>query len=308
MVVVIYHREAHHLAAQVRAAHPDLEILACVTAPEAAARLGEAEVLLAAGGLQLPEGSPPHLRWVQTLAAGVDRLVDTLPPGVVLTRGHSLHNAAMAEHCLGRILAHTLNLRQALANQAGRRWQHYPVERLAGKTLGIAGMGVIGGAIARRARAFELRVLGWRRSGRRARYVEQVFGPEGLYDFLVACDFVVILLPLTPETRGRFGTREFEAMKPGAVLMNLGRGPVVREDELVAGLRSGRPAHALLDVFEEEPLPLSSPLWELPNVTITPHCAGGTTTAAALELFLANLDRFRAGRPLVGRVDRTRGY
>lgn len=312
MVIVIRHPHAGRCADMVRAEHPDLEVVACTTPAELELELPRAEVLLLSGSPFPRLETARRLRWVQVLSAGVDRPLLTLPPGVVLSRGYGLHRAPMAEHCLGYILAHALNLRRALENQAARRWERYPVTRLAGTTLGIAGLGTIGEAIARRARALDMTVVGLRRTARRARYVEQVYPPSELHAFLGRSDYVVALLPLTPATQGMFGAAEFEAMKPGAVFMNLGRGGLVREDELVAGLRRGRPAYALLDVFATEPLPPESELWGLPNVVITPHRAGGSTSDThpdeGLTLFLENLGRYRRGQRLRGLVDRARGY
>ncbi|MEW6522798.1 MAG: D-2-hydroxyacid dehydrogenase [Bacillota bacterium] len=308
MLVFIYHPQAESVAAKVRSAHPHLEVVGSGNLADVHQYLPHTTVLFTAGFGRLDLGRAASLRWVQTVSAGVDRLVSNLPPGVVLTRGHGLHNVAMSEHCLGRILAHALNLRQALKNQAERRWERYPVERISGKVLGIAGLGVIGSAIARRARAFDMRVTGLRRVAVPAEGVERVYGREELHEFLSTADYVVILLPLTSETHGMFGSAEFEVMKPGAVLMNMGRGQVVKEPELIEGLKRGRPSHALLDVFEEEPLPSGSELWSLPNVTITPHNAGGSTLEDAMALFLENLDRFQSGQPLKGAVDPRLGY
>lgn len=308
MRVIVYHRHAGQLAARLREARPDLTVVASTDPSHLQEELAGAEILLASGFARLDFSSAARLRWVQVLSAGVDHLAGTLPPSVLLTRGYGLHDAAVSEHCLGRILAHALNLRQAWQQQGERRWQRYPVERISGKVLGLAGLGVIGSAIARRARAFDMRITGWRRVAVPVEGVDRVYGREQLYEFLSTADYLVILLPLTPETRGRFGAKEFEAMKPGAVLVSLGRGQVIQEPELIAALKRGRPAHALLDVFAEEPLPADSELWSLPNVAITPHNAGGSSLEAGLALFLENLEAWSSGRPLKGRVDPARGY
>jgi phosphoglycerate dehydrogenase-like enzyme len=308
MRVIVYHPQAEQLGAYLQEARPQLEVIASPDPAHLQAQMATAEIILATGFARLDFRPAARLRWVQVLSAGVDQLVERLPPGVLLTRGYGLHDHAVSEHCLGRILAHALNLRQAWQQQGERRWQRYPVERISGKVLGLAGLGGIGSAIARRARAFDMRVTGLRRAAVPVEGVDRVYDREQLHEFLSTADYLVILLPLTAETRDMFGAPEFEAMKPGAVLVSLGRGQVIREMELVAALKRGRPAHALLDVFAEEPLPADSELWSLPNVAITPHNAGGSSLQAGLALFLENLDAFLSGRPLKGLVDPGLGY
>lgn len=308
MRVVIYHPQAERLATRLREARPQLVVVASTDLSRVQDEMASAEIVLASGFARLDFSTAAQLCWVQVLSAGVDQLAGRLPPGVLLTRGYGLHDDAVSEHCLGRILAHALNLRQAWQQQGERRWQRYPVERISGKVLGLAGLGVIGSAIARRARAFDMHVTGLRRTATPVEGVDRVYGREQLHEFLATADYLVILLPLTTETRGMFGAREFEVMKPGAVLVSLGRGQVVNEPELISALKQGRPAHALLDVFVEEPLPANSELWSLPNVAITPHNAGGSSLEAGLALFLDNLDALLSGRPLKGLVDAGLGY
>lgn len=307
MTIVVYHREADRLAEVIRC-RTGAEAIACVDLAAVTEAMPLATFLLTAGYPHPPFELGTAMQWVQTGSAGVDRVLPLLPAKTILSRGYGLHDVTMSEHCLGRILAHELNLRQAWINQSARKWERYPTGRVAGKILGICGMGTIGSALARRARAFDMRVWGLRRKARSSRYVERMFGQDGLLEFLAGVDYLVILLPLTEATRGMFGKREFLAMKPGSVLISMGRGPVVRERELIECLREGLPAAALLDVFDQEPLPPESELWGLPNVTITPHNAGGLSEPALLDLFLTNLERVRAGRKPLGYVRRRLGY
>jgi phosphoglycerate dehydrogenase-like enzyme len=180
-----------------------------------------------------------------------------------------------------------------------------------GKTLGLIGYGAIGEAIARRARAFGMRVVVVRRSAdQRPPELDAIYRPEELPALLAESDFVVLALPLTEATRDSFGAAELELMKPGAYLINIARGAIVRQQELIAALRAGTIAGAALDVFETEPLPEDSPLWEMENVIVTPHSAGGFEGfgAAVVDLFLENVGRWVAGRELLNRVEPDAGY
>jgi phosphoglycerate dehydrogenase-like enzyme len=182
---------------------------------------------------------------------------------------------------------------------------------VAGRTLGLLGFGEIGRAVAARAAALGVRCLALRRRpGGGGAGVERVYGPEGLPEFLGACDFVVNSLPLTAETRGLLDARALRAMRPDGVLINLGRGPTVVEADLLEALRAGRIGGAVLDVFDAEPLPPDSPFWALDNVLVTAHTAGNSEhyLERAVDIFCQNLRRFRAGEPLRNVVDKRLGY
>ena len=181
-----------------------------------------------------------------------------------------------------------------------RRWQHLPSGDLAEKSIGIVGLGGIGAATARVAKAFGMRVLGCRRTPAANDNVDVWFTPDRLHELLGAAQFVVLALPLTAQTRHLMGPAEFSAMRADAVLLNVARGQVLAEDALVATLREGRIRGAVLDVASEEPLPQGSPLWELPNCVVTPHDAGFSPLAnqRIAELVLDNLSRYARGAAL----------
>jgi len=255
-----------------------------------------------------------RLRWIHSTAAGVDQLLfpELLQREVLLTSSSGIHAEPLSEHVLGVLLMLSRRLHIAVRQQLARRWDRRTVlgDELGGKTLGILGLGAIGRAIAERARVFGMRVIGTRRSGAPVPHVEQVFPPEGLDEVLRRSDVLVVVLPLTPATRGLIGARELALLPPGAFLINVGRGAIVQEAALVDALRAGRLAGAALDVFEQEPLPPESPLWDLPQVIITPHVSGTTPRYydRAIPLFCENLRRFLRGDPLLNVVDRERGY
>jgi len=193
--------------------------------------------------------------------------------------------------------------------QRGREWRGDVMpDRLSGTTMVIVGLGEIGRTIAGAARRLGLRVVGVSRSGRRTPGVSRVYRPSHLHRALAEGDFVVLVTPLTAETRGLVGERELAAMKSSAWLVNIGRGPLVDEAALVNALGARRIGGAVLDVFAVEPLPPVHPLWTFDNVIVTPHIAGPDVPEELAAAFNANLARYIAGRPLRHVVDRRRGY
>jgi D-2-hydroxyacid dehydrogenase (NADP+) len=277
--------------------------------------LEPAEVLV--GWLQLPRPArarAARLRWIQSLSAGIEHADPELYRGVVVTNASGVAAPAMAEYVIAVMLMFAKDFPRMLRNQLARRWdRRLEAFELSGKTCGIVGMGAIGGEVARRAKALEMRVLGLRRSTAPRptdRYADALLTPTELPHLLAESDYVVLAAPLTPETRHLIGAAELRQMKRTAVLINVGRGALVDEAALVTALRQGIIRGAGLDVFEAEPLPPESPLWEMENVVVTPHfSAGGDRYAErAADLVCDNLRRYLAGEPLRNVVDLERGY
>jgi phosphoglycerate dehydrogenase-like enzyme len=277
------------------------------------------EVEIAAGWFPrtlLPRAS--NLRWFQQWAAGADWLMrrpEAVEMDFVLTNMSGIHAIPVTEHILALLLAFARELSPALRAQRDRKWisqdQHEHLFELANKTMLLIGVGAIGERTARVAAAMDVRVLGIRRDPTvGAKAVDAMYCPDQLHDLLPQADFVVLTVPLTAETRGMIGEQELRAMKPSAYLINVGRGGTVDEDALLQALRQGWIAGAGLDVFETEPLPEDSPLWELDNIIITSHYAGVTPYyhERALEVFLDNLQRYHDGMPLRNVVKKTLGY
>jgi len=246
------------------------------------------------------------------MGAGIDALLPApdLPPAVQVTNARGLH-AHMGEFALAMILALAKRIPRALEQKQAQLWKIYGVPKLACATLGVLGLGAIGAAVAEKAAAFEMRVIGTQRDPKPVPHVAEIFaGPAGTEKLLRESDYVVVLLPLTPETRGSIGARELDFMKPTAFLVNLARGGIVDERALLERLRAGRLAGAALDVFAQEPLPASDPLWSAPNTILTPHLAGlePNYMQRLMELAVDNVKRLERGEPLRNLVDRTRGY
>lgn len=281
-----------------------------------AAALEGADVLFAwSGGRDLLRpawGSAGSLRWIQAASAGVDGLLfpELVDSDVVLTNARGVFDRPIAEHVMAVLLLFAKDLRGVLERQRRREWRPRDAETLEGKRLLVVGVGSIGRAIARTAKAFGMTVRGVGRTTRPDALFGTVMGVDELHDALGWADVVVDVLPATPATHHLFDAEAFAAMNPGVRFVNVGRGSTVDEVALVEALRSGRIAAAALDVFETEPLPPESPLWELPNVVITPHVAGDVAgwREAVVEVFVENLERYLTGEPLKGVVDKRLGF
>lgn len=244
----------------------------------------------------------PRLQWVHMMWAGLDSLLfpALVESPVVLTNGRGVFARSLAEFAIAGMLWFAKNIRRMRRQQREQRWEKFVVEELHGKRLGIVGHGSIGRAVAALAAAFGMKVIGVGRSSPREEFSEVI----------ETSDFILVSAPLTPETRGLVGEAEFRRMKPEAVLINIGRGPVVEEKALIAALAEGRIRGAVLDVYDEEPLPAGHPFWSLDNVLLSPHCADNTPTwlDEAMQLFLENFARYAAGEPLKNVVDKKAGY
>lgn len=246
----------------------------------------------------------PHLRWVQTTSAGVGPLVKRLglqDSDLIVTTASGLHAQPLTEFVFAALLFHGKELGRLQGEQRERQWHRFAGTELAGQTMAIVGPGRIGQEIARIARAFRMRVIALGRDNDPARAealgVDRLYGREELPEMLAEADCLVLCAPHTPETDGIIGQAEFAALKPGAVFVNIGRGALIDEDALLTALQEGRIAFAALDVFREEPLPATSPFWELPNVLVNPHSASTVVTenAKLTERFIANLGHYLAG-------------
>ena len=274
---------------------------------ELEARIHEADVLLVSGMWRNHlAAKAPRLRFIQSISAGVDQYDrDVLRgAGIRLASAQGANANAVSEHAIALILAQARLLPQARDNQRARHWRGMigdltqREDELGGKTLVVVGLGRIGGRLARLAKAFGMKVIGLRADpAKGADGADEVHGMGKLHASLARADIVALCCALTPETRGLMGASEFAAMKPGAMLVNVARGPVCDEAALISALASGQVGHAALDVTAEEPLPEASPLWHMPNVVITPHTGGETRAyeGNVLDLMEENLGRLRRG-------------
>jgi phosphoglycerate dehydrogenase-like enzyme len=289
----------------------DLHLLGAGREPDAA-QLAGTEILLAR---QVPPGllsKMPRLRWIQSLTAGVDHWVSRpdLRPGIALSCARGTHRVQMPENILGALFHLTKPYAQATMDQRERRWVRRISDTLAGKTLGILGLGEIGRELARKADALELRVLGTRRAAGAVPHVERIYPPEATDEVLAQSDFVLLLLPLTPQTDGFMNAARLGAMRASAYLLNFGRGALVVDADLIEAVRAKVIAGAVLDVYRQEPLPAEHTFWVTPGITVLPHIGGldRHRDEIVAALFADNMSRFLAGAPLLALVDRNRGY
>ena len=255
----------------------------------------------------------PALRWLHVTSAGVDGFLplDWLPRGVAFTNNRGAHGRKAQEYMrMAYTLLHT-RMPQIIANQQAHRWEQLFSPALAARTALIVGLGDLGEAAARAGKQLGLRVIGVRRKVRKSRHVDAVYPYAKLDKLLPTADFVVLTVPLTPETRNLLNRHRLALMKPTASVINISRAAVVDYGALVKSLKSGALAGALIDVVEPEPLPADSPLWETPNLIITPHISCDDAehyVDISLDLWFENFGRYLERKPLLRRVDRRLGY
>ena len=307
---------------------------------DSACRSNEDVCKLAAGGCDVMLGfrvpdelvqHAPGLKWFQLLSAGADHATPWLSRNgaVTLTTSSGIHATPISEYTIASMLAYAHRLHIMIRAQLRHEWQRRgfmdTIEDVRGKTLGVIGYGSIGRETARLADALGMPVLALKRNPEERRdsgwcpaglgdpegkIPRKFFGPDECAAILSESDYVTVTLPLTAATRKFVGAKEIAAMRPGAYIVNIGRGEVIDEQALIEALRGGKIAGAGLDVFEHEPLEASSPLWDMENVILTPHMSGANRgyMEKACALFAENLRRFSAGQSLMNRVDPIHGY
>lgn len=260
----------------------------------------------------------PHLtklEWVHALAAGLEDLLfpALVESKVVLTNTRGVFARSLGEFALAGMLHFAKDLRRLQRQQAEGRWEPFDIDELHGRVLGIVGYGSIGRAAAERAKAFGMRIHALRRRpGLSAQdpLVDRTYAPAELSGLLAASDYLLCAAPLTEETRGLIGEHQLRQLRPNAVVLNLGRGPVIDEPALIAALDQGRIRGAVLDVFDTEPLPPGHPFYRMENVLLSPHSADHTATWMddAMQLFVENYRRYIGGEPLLNVSDKLAGY
>jgi phosphoglycerate dehydrogenase-like enzyme len=288
-----------------------LEILSRKEKPSAE-QLANTEVLMA---VSVPPGLLPSmkkLRWAQAMSAGVDNwfALPDLPKDLTLTCARGTHTESMPENIMAGLFYVAKPYAIAVANQKKSKWVHTVPQPLTGKTLGILGLGAIGGEVARMAKAFGMRVIGTRRRPAAMVNVDEIFPPEGTKDVMQQSDFVLLLLPGTPQTESFIDAERLGWMKPTAWLLNFGRGSIVNDADLIAAAKAKTIAGAVLDVFRQEPLPATDPFWTSENIIVLPHLGGPHPQRDRFvsRLFVENLGRFLDGQPLKEVVDHAAGY
>lgn len=304
---------------KLQAPGPDVHFKIGSTAESLEPEIREARVLFNWQGgkeqVRKVMAAAPNLEWIHARYAGIDKLLfpELIASPIPLTNGSGVFSPSLAEFVILGALYFAKDVPRLLKAKAERRWESFAVHEIGSQTMGIVGHGDIGRATARRAKGLGMRVLALRRDIAPRpgdEHVDRVYPAAGLHAMLPECDYVVVTAPLTPDTHGMIGGREFAAMKPDAVIMNVGRGPVIDEAAMIEALRTRQIRGAALDVFEVEPLRADSPLWSMDNVLISPHTADHTKDwyDEAANFFLEQFARWRTGDQLRNVVDKKAGY
>lgn len=282
-------------------------------------RAPEADVILFASGQAslLSDVLPiaKHVRWIHSLWTGVENLLtpELIAHPAPLTNGRGVFRRPLADWITGAMLFFAFDLRRVIRQQEAGVWEPFVGNTLNGRTLGIVGYGGIGGAAAERARPFGMKIAALRRRPELSRadpLVDASYTPAQIKELMAASDYILVAAPLTPETRGLIGEAEIGAMRPDAVIINVGRGAVIDEPALIRALESGRIRGAALDVFNTEPLPAGHPFYRMRNVLLSPHTADRVEgfLEPAFDCFFENLERFSKGQTLLNLVDKHAGY
>ncbi len=279
------------------------------------ALLAQAEIMFDFDRSTVPQlaALAPNLKWLQSTSAGIGQFVaqsGLADTEILFTTASGVHATPLAEYCLMSMLMFTKLAFHIMAEKERHHWERYCAADLRGQTLAVVGMGRIGREVARLAHGVGMRVVGTKRTiagvDPATLYLDRLYPWTDLHALLGEADFVVLIVPHTAETDGMIDEAAVAAMKPGAILINIARGAIVDETALIAALRSGHLGGAALDVFATEPLPADSPLWEMPNVLISPHSASTSSTEnqKITDLFCDNLRRYLDGQPLRNVLDK----
>ncbi|WP_373895390.1 D-2-hydroxyacid dehydrogenase [Virgibacillus natechei] len=304
----------HH--EKLKANHPNLEFVFCDNMDVAKQHLDKAEILVTYGG-DLTEdlmGQATNLKWIMVMSAGIDNMpVETIEKkGILVTNAKGIHKTQMAEYAISMLLQVYRDAKKLYQSEKDHHWDRSArMQEMNGRRMIVLGAGSIGQEVARLAKVFQMETVGVSRSGRSVDYFDENHKIDNLKALLPTADIVVSILPSTEETRGLFTFKQFQQLPNHAVFLNMGRGDLVRSDDLVKAVQEGEIAHIVLDVFEEEPLPEDHPFWSEKNVTITPHIAGLSPhyIRRALEIFEQNLQSYMADKDeYVNKMDVTRGY
>ena len=303
---------------ELRKDYPQIEFVHCVDRTALPDAIADADIHL--GWLNRDIFlAAKKLKWIQSPSTGIDyylAIPELVESDVLLTSARGTHGACLAESTLAMIFAFTRGIRDSVLNQQHHSWAIRSIRsklvELTGSTMGIIGFGMIGRSLAKRAQAFDMRIIAVDiYPTDKPDYVSELWGTDRLDDLLRNSDYVVVTVPRTPQTRGMIGAEQLALMKPTAMLVGISRGGIIDQGALAQALREKRLAAAALDVFEAEPLPADSELWDIENLLITPHIAGGTQLEAQsiVRIFRENLSCFLQGDlPLRNQIDKRRGF
>jgi len=311
-ILVLNNLAERHMKA-IQSVAPNSNVITC-DFEKAAEHISDIDILVTWGTMDIRPLflTAPKLTWVHSLSAGVESLIfpEMKSSNTILTNSKGIHGIPVSEHVFAMMLAFTRGLNLFIHQQAKHQWKRITVDEIHDKTIGIVGLGSIGREIAKKAKGMGMNVVASKQTMTTELFVDELYPPEKLHELLALSDFVVIALPLLEKTKHLFTMKEFTAMKSSAYLINIARGGIIKSDDLLAALEQGLLKGACLDVFEEEPLPDTSPLWDMSNVIITPHVAALSPNYLdrAIKLFADNLSRFQQKKEMLNSIDKIKGY
>lgn len=302
---------------ELKARFPDEEFRFYKNMKEAEVDLDHAEILISYGEDLTDElvDKAKSLKWIMVISAGLDKMPFKAlqERDILITNARGIHKTPMAEYTISMMLQVSRKAKELMENQKHHKWDRkVPMTEISGQTIGILGTGAIGSEVARLAKAFHMKTIGYNRSGRSVPNFDAIVDQEGINKLYEESDFIVNVLPSTPLTKGFIGAEAFSRMKSSAVFINIGRGTTVAESDLIEALLEKKIHHAVLDVFEKEPLPEESPLWDMDNVTVSPHLSGISPQyqERAIEIFSDNLKLYRNNKitDMINIIPFDRGY
>ncbi|SNT14447.1 Phosphoglycerate dehydrogenase [Bacillus sp. OK838] len=279
-------------------------------------RLSEAEILITYGE-DLTEkiiGKAANLKWIMVMSAGMELMPFKAieERGILVTNAKGIHKIPMAEYTIGMLLQYEKKLKLLMKNEREEMWDRkIEVGELNGKTMLVLGAGAIGGEVARLGKAFRMTTLGVNRSGKPVESIDRLYTLDNLLEAIPGADYIVSVLPSTDETKDLLQKEHFKAMKESAVFVNIGRGDLIEEEVLIEALEAGELAHAILDVFDPEPLEKGHPFWRMENVTVTPHLSSksGEYLSRTFAIFEKNMREYlKSGKDFINVIDLSRGY
>lgn len=299
----------------IKEAEPDA-VVNIAKASEAMPYLPDTDILVAFGQTDLAPILPnaPKLKWIHALTAGVDRflaLEEFKASDIILTNSRGIHGIPIAESVLGTMLSISRGLFACHENQRNKIWQvPQGLDELFEKSAAIIGLGSVGRAIAKLLKSLGMRVVAVKQSMTTEPFVDKLYSTADIISAVKNVDYVIVTLPLTPETRDMFNYDMFKEMSPGTVFINVSRGEIVVEEDLVDALKNKIIKAAALDVFHKEPLPENSPLWDAPNIFLTPHCTASSPQYInrTMKIFVENLRHFPDTSTMMNVIDKSRGY
>ncbi|EIW19819.1 MULTISPECIES: D-2-hydroxyacid dehydrogenase [Pelosinus] len=297
----------------IQSSAPNSNIITC-DYEKAAEHIRDIDILVPWGSMDVRPLylAAPKLTWIHSLSAGVEGLIfpEIQNANTIITNSRGIHGIPVSEHVFAMMLVFTRGLDVFIRQQAKHQWKRTIVEEIHDKTIGIVGLGSIGREIAKKAKGLGMKVVASKQTMTKELFVDELYPPEKLHELLSLSDFVVTALPLLNETKHLFTINEFSVMKPSAYFINIARGGIIKQDDLITALEQGLIKGACLDVFDEEPLSDSSPLWDMQNVIITPHVAALSPSYLdrAVKLFADNLSRFQQNKEMLNIIDKIKGY